>query len=103
MKLHEAAFHLAGTKKRMQLAVAWLQENDSVWELRKKASPIPCTVEKDEKGKPIKTKYLPHIPIDPMVYARTWRIVKRVAKMYHTDNTDAWRILLREMEKRFAK
>ena len=62
------------------IADEWLDANDNVWELRRRGKKNDHKLRLHPDGRRLNDCYLPHIPIDANVYARTWKAFNSLKK-----------------------
>lgn len=79
MRLVEAAKMVEQTTPKIT-AFEWLNSNNAFFELRKRGKKSKKHLNIGFDNKPIKDCYLPHIPIDAQVYARTWKAFNSLKK-----------------------
>lgn len=92
MKLREAADQIVkGGRETEMTAVRWLLLNDPLWELRSKGRKRTHKLMTHPDGRRLNDCYLPHIPIDANVYARTWKAFNSLKKsLGRTTTSEVW-------------
>lgn len=95
MRLNEAADrlfkYLNKTKGKIPDAIEWLNDHDDIYELRSRGKKHDHKLAHDECGRKLRDHYLPHIPIDANVYARTWKAVNSLKKsLGRTTTSEVW-------------
>ena len=77
--------------ERMPTAAEFCFAYDNEYELRKKGiRREEHMLAYDINGRKVRDHYLPHIPIDAQVYARTWKAISAIAKAHGVEPHEAW-------------
>ena len=97
-------YNVSELKGTMPEAADWLDKNDNMWELRRRGKKRDHKLAHDECGRKLRDHYLPHIPIDAQVYARTWKVLKEVKKITGRGASYNWeRFILPLLEREILK
>lgn len=95
MRLNEAADRLFKflnkTKGKIPDAIEWLYDHDDIYELRRRGKRRDHKLRLYPDGRRMNDCYLPHIPIDANVYARTWKAFNSIKKsLGRTTTSEVW-------------
>jgi hypothetical protein len=95
MRLNEAADRLFNylnkTKGKIPDAIEWLYDHDDIYELRRRGKRRDHKLRLRPDGSRFNDCYLPHIPIDAQVYARTWKALNSLKKnLGRTTTSEVW-------------
>ena len=91
MRLREAAKMVEQTTPKIT-AFEWLNSNNAFFELRKRGKKGKKHLNIGFENKPIKDCYLPHIPIDAQVYARTWKALNYLKRATGLTTSNVWKM-----------
>lgn len=108
MRLKQAAEELYSnlhkTKGKMPDAYDWLWANDLLYVLRRRGVKRTHRLAHDECGRKLRDHYLPHIPIDAQVWARTWKVFREVKRITGRGASYNWeRCILPLLEREILK
>lgn len=103
MRLKQVAEEMLESKRSRGLpipdAYGWLMGNDLLYVLRRRGVKHDHRLAHDESGRKLRDHYLPHIPIDAQVYARTWKALKWTSRTFAMTTSEAWeKVILPEIE-----
>lgn len=89
MKMTDIVEHAIACETK-DAVVALLENAAEKYELRRKGTPRDHHLVRNEDGTPKRDHYLPHIPIDAQVYARSWKALKWAARTFDMTTSEAW-------------
>ena len=94
MRLKKVATELREWNYRAGKAIPdadeWLDANDLLYVLRRRGVKHDHRLAHDESGRKLRDHYLPHIPIDAQVWARTWKVLNAVKKVTGRGSAYNW-------------
>lgn len=101
MRLNEAADrlfkYLNKTKGKVPDAIEWLYDHDDIYELRRRGKRREHKLRFHPDGRRMNDCYLPHIPIDAQVYARTWKALNYLKRATGLTTSSVWEMSILPM------
>lgn len=98
MKMTDIVEHAIACETKDAI-VALLENASEKYELRRKGTLRDHHLVRNEDGTPKRDHFLPHIPIDAQVWARTWKVLKWTSVTFNMTTSEVWeKVILPHIE-----